>query len=78
LFGPERIEGLQGVYSSPVGADGRVYLVGRNGTAVVIKSGDKLEILATNRLDERMDASPAAVGRELFLRGHEHLYCIAE
>ena len=78
LFGPDRIEGLQGVYSSPVAAAGKVYLVGRNGTAVVIKSGDQLEILATNRLDERMDASPAVAGRELFLRGHEHLYCIAE
>jgi len=35
-------------------------------------------MLATNRLDEQFDASPALAGKELFLRGHEYLYCIAE
>jgi outer membrane protein assembly factor BamB len=71
------LEGLPGVYASPVYADGRLYLVGRNGAAMVIKHSDKLEVLATNRLDEKFDASPALAGGELFLRGHEYLYCIA-
>ena len=78
LFEAERIEALPGVYASPVGAGGRVYLAGRNGAAVVLKDSDKLEILATNRLDEKFDASPAVAGNELYLRGHEYLYCIAE
>ena len=69
---------MQGVYASPVGASGRVYLTGRNGVTVVIKQSDKLEKLATNQLDEKFDASPAAVGKDLFLRGHEYLFCIAE
>jgi outer membrane protein assembly factor BamB len=77
----ERIDDIDGVYASPIGAAGRVYLLGRNGAAVVIKhleSADKVEVLATNQLDDRFDASPSAVGSELFLRGHDHLYCIAE
>ena len=78
LIDAERVEGLQGVYASPVSASGRVYLVGRNGTTVVIKNSDKLEILATNHLDEKIDASPALAGKDLFLRGHDFLYCIAE
>ena len=78
LYETQRIEDLQGVYASPVGAAGRVYLVGRNGTSAVIKHGDTVEVLATNVLDDRIDASPAAVGKELFLRGHQYLYCIAE
>ncbi len=78
LIDAERVDALQGVYASPIGADGRVYLVGRNGAAVVIKNSGKLEVLATNRLDEGIDASPAAVGRELFLRGRSHLYCLRE
>jgi len=78
LIDAERIEALPGVYASPVGAGGKVYLLGRNGAAVVIKHADKLEVLATNRLDDRFDASPAVVGDELFLRGQENLYCIAE
>ncbi|MCI0458255.1 MAG: PQQ-binding-like beta-propeller repeat protein [Gemmataceae bacterium] len=78
LIDAQRVEGLQNVYASPIGASGRVYLVGRNGVSVVIKHADKLEVLATNRLQERFDASPAVAGKELFLRGQEHLYCIAE
>lgn len=78
LIDAERLDALQGVYASPLGADGRVYLVGRNGTAVVIKNSVSLEVLATNRLGEGIDASPAAVGRDLFLRGRTHLYCLRE
>jgi len=74
----ERIPGLNGVYASPVAAAGRVYLVGRDGSTVVIKRSDQLEVLATNRLDDQFDASPAMSGKELFLRGHKTLYCIAE
>ncbi len=78
LLEAERISGVNGVYASPVGAAGRVYLVGRDGSTAVLKHGDQLEVLATNKLDDRFDASAAAVGRELFLRGHRHLYCLAE
>jgi outer membrane protein assembly factor BamB len=78
LIDSERIETLQGVYASPVEAAGRVYLVGRNGVTVVIKDSGKLEILATNRLDERIDASPALAGKDLVLRGHENLYCLSD
>ena len=77
LIDAERLEGPSGFYASPVGAAGRIYLAGRNGTTLVIRNSDKLEILATNKLDEKFDASPAVVGRELFLRGHQYLYCIA-
>lgn len=78
LVEAERFGGLTGVYASPLGAAGRVYLVGRDGNTLVIRHGDRLEVLSTNRLDDRFDASPAAVGRELYLRGHRHLYCLAE
>jgi outer membrane protein assembly factor BamB len=77
LFDSQRVTGLEGVYASPVGAGERVYLVGRNGTTVVIRNSGNFEVLATNVLDEPADASPAIVGRELFLRGRDHLYCIA-
>ena len=78
LYSEQRVEDLAGVYASPVGAGGKVFLVGRNGATVVIKSGDKYETLATNKLDERFDASPALAGNELFLRGRDYLYCVGE
>ena len=78
LLSEQRLEGPSGFYASPVGASGRVYLAGRNGTSVVLKHSDQFEVLATNKLEEKFDASPAVVGKELFLRGHEYLYCLAE
>jgi outer membrane protein assembly factor BamB len=79
LFESERINGLLGgVYASPVSANGHIYLVGRDGNTVVIKDGDKVESVASNKLDDKFDASAAIVGREIYLRGHQFLYCIAE
>jgi outer membrane protein assembly factor BamB len=72
----ERLPGLKDIYASPVAAAGRVYLVDRTGTTLVLKQGDKLEVLATNRLDDPIDASPVVVGKQLFLRGAKFLYCI--
>jgi outer membrane protein assembly factor BamB len=79
LFEAERVSDLPGgVYASPVAAAGRVYLLGRDGKAVVIKDSDTFEVVATSELDDRFDASPAVAGNQLFLRGHQFLYCIAE
>jgi len=74
----ERLDGLGVVYASPVGASGRVYLPSRNGACLVFKRGAVLETLAVNQLDDTFSASPAIVGRKIFLRGNQYLYCIAE
>ena len=78
VFGPERLNGISNIYASPVGAAQRVYIPGRDGATFVLKHSGKFEPVATNQLDERFDASPAVVGRNLFLRGEQHLYCIEE
>jgi outer membrane protein assembly factor BamB len=76
LIDRERIPGASGFYASPIAAAGRLYFVDRSGTTVILKQADKLEVLATNKLDDPIDASPVAVGRQLFLRGEKYLYCI--
>jgi outer membrane protein assembly factor BamB len=73
-----RLPRLSNLYGSPVAAAGRIYITDRQGTTLVIKQADKLEVLATNRLEESVDASPVIAGKQLFLRGHEHLYCIED
>jgi len=78
LIDGKRVEGLVGVYASPVAAGGRVYLTGRNGATVVIKASDTFEPIATNTLEDKFDGSPAIAGNELFLRGQKSLYCVAE
>jgi outer membrane protein assembly factor BamB len=77
-FDAERLTLPGGIYASPVSAKDRVYVLGREGTCLVLKKGPNLETLASNRLDDRTDASIALVGKELFIRGHQYLYCIAE
>jgi outer membrane protein assembly factor BamB len=78
LINRERLPGLTTLYASPVCAADRVYFTDREGTTLVIKNGDKLEPLATNRLGDPVDASPVVVGRQLFLRAEQNLYCIEE
>ena len=73
----QKLEGVKGIYASPVGAKDRVYLTGRNGVVLAIKRGPKYEVLATNVLDDSFSASPAIVDKEMVLRGHKYLYCIA-
>ncbi|HVC95402.1 MAG TPA: PQQ-binding-like beta-propeller repeat protein [Pirellulales bacterium] len=62
--------------ASPLYADRRLYLSSEEGTTHVVEPGRKFKPLASNQLDGRMMASPAAVGRSLFLRTEEHLYRI--
>lgn len=66
------------MYASPVGAAGRVYLVGRDGGTWVIRHGPALEVLAKNKLEDGFDATPALAGNQIFLRGRQNLYCLAE
>ncbi|MES2696392.1 MAG: PQQ-binding-like beta-propeller repeat protein [Verrucomicrobiota bacterium] len=74
----KQLPGVRGVYASPLAANGYLYIVGREGTSLVLKDNANFEIVATNKLDERIDASPVALDKELFLRGHEHLFCFVE
>ncbi len=78
LIEQTRINGINRVYASPVAAADRVYITSREGTTVVIRHAQQLDVLATNQLGETFDASPAIVDNEMFLRGEKHLFCIVE
>lgn len=73
-----RLSGLGSVYASPLVANGHLYFTGRQGTTVVLKDNDALDVAAVNSLDDAIDASPIGVGNQLFLRSWKKLYCIAE
>ena len=72
----QRLDGLSDVFSSPVGAAGRVYITSRDGTTLVLRNGPGFEVLAKNVLDDGIDASPALVDSEMLIRGYRHLYSI--
>lgn len=73
-----RIQGLGRTYASPVAANGHVYLTDRSGMIVVIEDAPALKIIATNDMGEGVDATPAAVGADLFIRGERHLFCVSQ
>ncbi len=73
-----RIPGIESTYASPVAAGGYVFLTDRNGKTVVIKDAIDLSIVASNSVGEPVDATPSPAGKELFIRGEKHLFCIAE
>ena len=72
-------ERLKGRYTmSPVLARDKIILTNENGLTSIIKAGDKYELLAENDLNEETLASPAVLGRQIFIRTAGNLYCIAE
>ena len=57
----------------------RVYLATEEGDVVVVRTGDRLEVLATNTMaDHSFIASPIAVGADLYLRSRTHLFALSE
>jgi outer membrane protein assembly factor BamB len=76
VYEGQRLDGLADLYGSPSAAAGRIYITDRDGATLVIKQGRAYEVLALNKLDDPIDASPVIVGKQLLLRGRRHLYCL--
>jgi outer membrane protein assembly factor BamB len=72
-----RLNGIRHIFASPSGVRDRVYFLGRDGVTVVIRHGPEFEVLSENTLDDEFDGSPVIVGDEIYLRGHQYLYCIS-
>ncbi len=62
--------------SSPMFADGRIYMFTREGKGVVMEPGKDLKIIAENKLAGPIFASPVALGDTLYVRSDSSLYCI--
>lgn len=62
--------------SSPMLADGRIYVSNREGETFVLAPGKEYQLLAKNTLDGTIMASPAAVDGAIFLRTDKALYRI--
>ena len=65
-------------WSSIVQSGDRLYLVTKNSDTIVFRVTPKFELLAVNSLNDGMtNASLAVSNGELFIRTHQHLWCIA-
>ena len=64
--------------ASPVYADGKIFLSGRNGVVSVCKPGKEFELISQNSLEEPLSASPAIAGKRIYLRTFNALYAIGK
>ena len=77
IYGGKRLK--PAIYSSsPVLADGKIYISNEEGLTTVIKAGPEFEILAENAFAEYTLSSPAVSDGQIFLRTEKHLYCIGQ
>jgi outer membrane protein assembly factor BamB len=75
----QRLPKAYNLKASPVAANGKLYVPTEDGDVVVVKMGEKYEVVATNSLpDQFFIASPIVLGGELYLRSQDKLYCISE
>jgi outer membrane protein assembly factor BamB len=65
-------------FASPVGADGKVFLISQNGTVSVVKAAGDWEILAVNELGEDTYATPAIADGKIYIRTSGTLYCFGK
>lgn len=77
VYAREKLDGVSTLFSSPTGASGRIYIASKD-QVLVLKGGDKPEVLAKNLLDDDFHASPVVVGNDLIIRGFKSLYCFSE
>ena len=68
----------EGFYSSPIVAAGRVYLMDRKGVTHVFRAAPTFELISVSPLGEEADATPAFVGKRVYIRGKQNLYCVEE
>jgi outer membrane protein assembly factor BamB len=75
FYQQERIDAIGNYYASPVAADGRIYVVSLNGRVTVLAAGGELpKVLHHADFGERISATPALVGKVLYLRTASALF----
>jgi outer membrane protein assembly factor BamB len=78
-YAQARLPKANNIKASPVGANGKLYLATEDGDVVVLKMGEKFEVLATNTLTNQVFiATPVIAAGELYLRSQNKLFCISD
>jgi outer membrane protein assembly factor BamB len=66
----------QGIYSSPVIAEDKVYFLDMDGIMHIFNADKTLKLIGEPELGEGAVSTPAFSNGKIFLRGYDHLYCI--
>ncbi len=74
----EPLKGLSNIYASPIGVNGYVYIVDREGNTAVVRAGDTMDVVSLNRINDTVDASPVVIDDRLLIRSWSAVYCFRE
>lgn len=66
------------VTSSPVLADGKLYVTTESGKTSVFRSADKMEEISASEIGDRCYATPTITGGRIYIRSYSKLFCIAD
>jgi len=77
VWGRTRLRNFGDYYASPVAADGKIYIAGRNGFVVVIDDRPELNVLAKNDVGEEIFATPSIADGRIYIRTRESVVCFS-
>ncbi|MDP3913684.1 MAG: PQQ-binding-like beta-propeller repeat protein [Bacteroidota bacterium] len=63
-------------YSSPIYADGKVYITDMSGKTHIVKATKDYQLIGTPELGEKSVCSPVFADGKVYLRGMNNLYCL--
>jgi hypothetical protein len=58
-----------------VAGDGKVYIASHTGVVAVLEAGPEQKVLAVNKLDDELLATPALSRGRIWVRSRTALYC---
>jgi outer membrane protein assembly factor BamB len=70
----ERLGASGPYFASPIVANGNLYIPSGKGVITVLKASRSLDVLAQNKLKEKIFATPAVIDNTLYVRTLKHLY----
>ena len=65
-------------FSSPVAADGKVFMASEPGVVSVLKAGPDWDVIEANDMGEEIHATPVILDGRIYLRTKSALYCFAD
>jgi outer membrane protein assembly factor BamB len=65
-------------FASPVGADGKVWLISQDGTVSVVSAKAEWDVLSVNTLGDEVFATPAIADGKIYIRTRGILYCFGK
>jgi len=78
LFEQERLESEGQYWASPIAANGHIYFTSTRGIVTVVEAADSLKVVARNKLNQRITATPAIADDKLYVRTASHLWAFGK